>query len=641
MKLFNYKYFRENIKKSKGLIAFVLGLVPLLNIVMLTICITEKQNLMNFNLLSIITQIGLYFIPIILAFVLFGFVFKRRSVDFVMAQPISRKSLYFTNILGGFFILLIFMLFNVFIFLFFNLFFSTITIPFLMIVDYFVLWLVSYIFMFSVAVLAITLAGNLMGSIVLILIIICLYPFLVASNLWFANNTHNYIKCTMDTCAPKNYSCDSEECATRLLNNEYYLSYNRGFNVILTAPILILEMDEASIYNVSSLIKMVILSIIYLSLGYYQFKNRKMENNETSFKSEFAHYFVKTITLIPVTFILMLIIQGGDFMGFLVSLVLVFIYYNIYDLITRKEIFKFLKSVIVCYTTFLVILGAYYLVPRFINKEMVIEDITSISLEHFGNGYNETLVIKDKDMINILLRESLAYYERMDYDRRFVTLASKNKDYAANLILSPTSEDIIEKYCLEQQKEKRLNYKYQNILYVEGIPVTKELKNLIKETMQDVEYKEDYKNSDYLKVYNYTNHDYEVLLVPYMANDKLFKYVEEYENNMFLEMISKNGNNLNFYLAGNVEAFGELDEYVFNYVIKSNLNDFADFIKTNNHKKSQNSAIIQVYNDYSRIFHIYDVDAFKKEFVRYQEKLSNDETYLELVENFKDSEYEY
>ena len=48
MKLFNFKYLKENIKKSRGLLAFFFGVVPLINIIVLiTIISNDKINIMK------------------------------------------------------------------------------------------------------------------------------------------------------------------------------------------------------------------------------------------------------------------------------------------------------------------------------------------------------------------------------------------------------------------------------------------------------------------------------------------------------------------------------------------------------------------------------------------------------------------
>lgn len=642
MKLFNFKYFKENIKKSKGLLAFVLGIVPLLNIVMLAICISEEQSLINFNLISIITLIGLYFVPIVLALSLFGFVFKRKSVDFVMSKPISRQNLYFTNMLGGILVILAFMLLNTLIFSFFSLFFSNIIIPFALLIDYFIFWLISYIFMFAVATLAITLAGNFMSSMVIMMIIICLYPFLIISSSYLSMNNNNYIKCTESTCAPKNYTCGSDkECQTRLLNNEYNLSYDKSPNVVLTAPTLIMFAGETTIYNTGSLIKMLLLSIIYFTIGFFGFKKRKMENNETSFKSEFIHYLVKTITLIPVTFIAYIITREGGFIGLIVSIVAVFIYYNIYDLITRKEIYKFIKSCLICFLTFSLIFGTYLLTDYLkSHQKLVIDNITSISLDYFNGTYYETLVISDTKTINELLKENISSDNKINYNFFRAYLYSGNKKYSTNLMLSNDALKIIKEYYLTRQNEKIASFNYDGIDYIDNMPVTKELKKLIKETMQDNNISND--NNPSLTIYDYKNHNYEVLLVPYTKNTHLLKYIQNYENTKLLNLIAKESTNLSFYLEFTSEEFNEEEDYVFDYVIRENIDEFANYIKNkNNGDNPSDSLIISVYGSNNHKFHIYDVTTFKEEFKRYQEKLKNDSNYLNMLENFKDMSHEY
>ena len=64
MKLFNFKYLKENIKKSRGLLAFFFGVVPLINIIVLiTIISNDKINIMNFYSLSSITILGMFILP--------------------------------------------------------------------------------------------------------------------------------------------------------------------------------------------------------------------------------------------------------------------------------------------------------------------------------------------------------------------------------------------------------------------------------------------------------------------------------------------------------------------------------------------------------------------------------------------------
>ena len=74
--LFNFRYFKENIRKSKGLLAFFLGVVPIINIIILISILTlGGDTLVDFKSLSLSTYLGLYIIPIVLSISLFFFLF--------------------------------------------------------------------------------------------------------------------------------------------------------------------------------------------------------------------------------------------------------------------------------------------------------------------------------------------------------------------------------------------------------------------------------------------------------------------------------------------------------------------------------------------------------------------------------------
>ncbi len=79
-KLFKIKYFKENLKKSKGLLAFLFGVVPLINIILLImIANAEEPGLLTFNDISMVIYMGLFVLPVILASTLFGFLFKQKK----------------------------------------------------------------------------------------------------------------------------------------------------------------------------------------------------------------------------------------------------------------------------------------------------------------------------------------------------------------------------------------------------------------------------------------------------------------------------------------------------------------------------------------------------------------------------------
>ena len=106
-KLFNKNYFVQNILKSKAVIALVIGIVPILNaIFMLTLSVdTTTPVLADMRTISILNILGMYVLPLVLSLCLFGYVFKKKSVDFINSMPLTRKSIFITNsILLAFFI---------------------------------------------------------------------------------------------------------------------------------------------------------------------------------------------------------------------------------------------------------------------------------------------------------------------------------------------------------------------------------------------------------------------------------------------------------------------------------------------------------------------------------------------------------
>ena len=366
--LFNFNFLKENVRKSKGLLAFLLGVIPIINIIFLIVLLTtSSSNLLEFDIVSFLTYVGIIFIPLSLSVTLFGFVLKKKSVDFILSKPISRKSLFITNTLGGILVILVFMIINTLIFGLFGLVFESLTIPFGLLVDYFLFWFISYVFMFTVINLAIVLSGNLITSVVVALIILLIVPYLNGINYitqdYYSGN--NYIICENSDCKPESYYCyNDDDCEEHLLNNEYRLYYGKLLTYNFTAPLVMLNEaanNNDTFYNSMSLIKMIVLSVIYFAIGYFVFKNRKMENNETSFKSSFVHYLVKGITLFPICLLTYAIIEGTYAIGILISVVGIIIYSVVYDLITRREIYKPIKSLGISILLFCLFTGVYSL----------------------------------------------------------------------------------------------------------------------------------------------------------------------------------------------------------------------------------------------------------------------------------------
>ena len=643
--LFNFNFFKENIRKSKGLLAFLLGVIPIINIIFLIILLTTSNtNLLIFNELSLLTYAGMIFIPLSLSVTLFGFILKKKSVDFVMSKPISRRSIFITNTLGGILVLLIFMIINTLIFGLFGLVFESLTIPFALLIDYFLFWFISYVFMFTVTNLAIILSGNLITSIVVALIILLIVPYLNGINYltqdYYSGN--NYIVCDNEDCKPTNYYCyNNSNCEEHLLDNEYNLYYGKLMTYNFTAPLAMLNEaanENNTFYNSMSLIKMVVLSVIYSVIGYFAFKRRKMENNETSFKNSFVHYLVKGITLFPVCLVTYAIIEGAGAIGWLISIVGIIIYSIVYDLITRREMYKPFKSLVISVLLFCIFTGVYALnFEVFDNPEKVIKKVDSITYEG--------MEITDRDLINSVIKSLLEENTTgAGYVYNFI-FTSGNTQYEVTADIDETLNSLLQDELNIWNKEKITKFNFNRIDYIEynntTIPVTKEIKDLIKNNIDKIDEFNinSLSNTDTLFLYSYHNHRYESIMIPVKLSEELFNKIITYQNELFIKYQEKTSYETYYDLyAYESDLFTDEDYYVFNYVIRSNTEEFIDYLKNDNKIDiNKDIAYIRVYDlmkEYT--ITISDIAAFKEEFDSYKENLKDNQEYESLLNEFKE-----
>lgn len=653
---FNFNFFKENIRKSKGLLAFLLGVIPIINIIFLIVLLTtSSSNLLEFDIVSFLTYAGIIFIPLSLSVTLFGFVLKKKSVDFILSKPISRKSLFITNTLGGILVILVFMIINTLIFGLFGLVFESLTIPFGLLVDYFLFWFISYVFMFTVINLAIVLSGNLITSIVVALIILLIVPYLNGINYitqdYYSGN--NYIICENPDCKPESYYCyNDDDCEEHLLNNEYRLYYGKLLTYNFTAPLVMLNEaanNNDTFYNSISLIKMIVLSVIYFAIGYFVFKNRKMENNETSFKSSFAHYLVKGITLFPICLLTYAIVEETEAIGWLISIVGIIIYSVVYDLITRREIYKPVKSLIISALLFFLFTGVYASYFKvFDNPEKVIKKVDSITYEG--------MKITDTDLINNIIK-SLLDKNTMgsSYVYNFI-FTSGNTQYEVTADINETLNNLLQDELNIWNKEKIKKFDFNRIHYMEYndtmIPITKELKNIIKDNINKIdEFDIDsLSETDTLYLYSYHNHHYESVMIPIKLDSELFNKIITYQNELFIKFREKIDYELSYNLnAYDSDVFSDEDYYVFDYVIRSNMTKFINYLKNDNKiDANKDLTYIRVYDmNKAYTITISDVQLFKEEFDSYKEILKDNKEYQRLVNNFREMQadgvysYEY
>lgn len=627
--LFNIKFLKENLKKSKGLLIFGLGILPLMNILYLISNLNPEKTILNFRQLNLLNYLAMIIIPIFLAYILFSFLFKKKSVDFYLSKPISRKGIYLTNIIGGVVIIIGFVLLNILIFAIFSV-ITPLVIPKALLFDSLIYFLVGSIFVFFTSVLAICLSGNLITSLAIMALLAFLFPFSKVINIAFKENNNNYIYCSKETCAPEHYTCHKSdvECQEHLQKGEYSYNLQKIDNSSYTLPIS--YFNES--YRTKDIIKTLILSIIYLALSYFSFLKRQMENCECGFKNIYAHYIVKTLTFLPICFISYAILIYENYTLWAISIILSFAYYFLYDFITKKTNKKYKQTFIMFIISFIAIEGFYYCLDNFVGLgNKVYQKIDSLTFNY--EGYNK-FTIKDQDIINQIIKESLEKNYEAKYSYILVTYNIGLKTYSLNIEKSANLTKILDDYIKTNGIKKYIEtFDYDHIDYLvldeKSIPVTKELTKMIKDSTSKEE--SNFDTELEMVAYSYQFHRYQSVSIPIKANKDLFQYSVNYLNENFIENLENHGNISYSLYTNNISI--DLDDSEFNYFCEKYDKEITQFLTNHqNDEVSDKYLLIEGYRinkvAQKESYFIIDIEEFFKLIEKLREESLNDEGYI-------------
>lgn len=572
-KLFNINYLKQNLKKSKVILLIFTLLVPILNTLSLVMVSNNNNGYIPSLLdISVLNIVGIYFLPLVISICLFNFMFKKKSVDFINSMPISRKSIFITNTIGGLLIILSMLIVSALLTGVVSLMFN-IPIPFMMLIDYVLIWFSIYMFAFTIANMSMSVSGNAITGIIVSLLLMFFVPFMMnyTNTLKEDNiNDNYYIEIKDENTIPDNYTCSDKdiECSLNKQLNKYQIDmfkitnkkYNPLYNYIF-----------GGIYNydyeieINTNIKIVILSIIYIVIGYFLFINRKMEVSETSFKNVHLHNIVKSLTLLPFMAISYAICRDANILAILFVIILMLIYYFIYDLITKKSITNIKLSIFY----FIISISIYTIIFSVCdihkNDNVVIDynDITSFAVNYstYGiNSYtrnseqNDVIYIKDKDLISKIIKSKLEY----NYNEKsnYVELYIKLKDNSIYSISVDLSDEDYEELTNKLYDNKDYVKKYKDIDFDKVYAVmlgekvykkseSKDIIKLIKTTINNMPTEEfirlqnkyrNVRNSNYyvIKLYSYEGHKKnEYIISGYISYDLLNSVVNS--NNKLLK----------------------------------------------------------------------------------------------------------
>lgn len=591
--LFNKQYFVQNILKSKAVLALITGIVPILNAIYLLLITSSNEGdvICDLNIISALNIIGMYVLPIVISMCLLGYVFKRKSTDFINSMPLTKKQIFITNTIGGIVIIVVMMLLNTLVLCVESLLIENLAVTFQMVLDYFIVWTIAYIFVFTISNLATALSGNCITSIIVTVLILFFIPFMHLYFTGFNGYLGNYETYYLNLESTSNYSN-----VRSIISVGDVPVYTLPFNLFAS-----IFTGSLAIFNVVSIIKMLILSCVYIAVGTYAFDKRKMEVNETSFKNNHMHMIIRSCTMIPlVTFALFVMEDIFDIPFAIFFLAILVVYSLVYDLITSKSIRKIKLGSIYFVLTVLVSLGMYVGIRHIYNNKTA-EDVDLTRIDKVAiniNDYYDINVQSDKYVY--IENEELV----KDIKEKIVSKGTganllevrfkiDNKEYETWLRLDYENyEKVIGKYLeLEEVKNIYKNINFNNTLSVKladvYVPKSKkdEIVKIIKENLDvdNINLKAEENIIGYAKLNIYEGNKTVEYRIPLTISDKLvYEYVTIKNNKYAKDILNKK--------IEDICSMLEYSNYIYrnvadNGVDASDVEEIADIIIKNITKK--------------------------------------------------------
>ena len=579
-KYFNFKYLKENFKKSRGILLLITIIVPLLTL--FSILFVNKPasytKILELIEISWVNMFGMYIIPIAISFILFGYVYKKTSVDFINSMPINRKTIFITNTIGGILLITLIQILTAVTLLLSSIFIKEVMIFTGMIIDVFIIMWIAYLFMFFTANLAMTLSGTFLTQIALTMIILFIIPFcLTTFNL--LRNQNVIINETYAEDDSTSIEKDNNITIMETIDNKEY-----------TLPFDIIWNTNLSFSNTRNA-KMLILGILYFCLGLYLFQKRKMENAEESFSKVKVHLFVKALTVFPLLVLVNLASESPN--KFLILLII--IYYFVYDYIVRRKVklkYSVLGLIITLAVSQGIIIGIKNYYPTnttYRNSiEIAREEVEEVSLNFDDNSYylreqpENDYYMKNKELIDLIFDASKKSYEFSQKVKSMDVIDGVNsmtlfygnfkcKDgrivrfYAE--ILKEDEEKFLDILAQDENFMKSIRNKYmeKSVVTFDNhvmLDIGEELELKGKNAINNMTLKEYYTlynkeslNGYYPLYFNYyKDHNLVSLYVPINISSEVLKTIADNENEFI---------NQNFYVGDNSKG----DRFVINYGI--------------------------------------------------------------------------
>lgn len=565
-KLFNFKYLKQNLKKSKVTLAFVLLILPILNLIIFLMDTNSNYiQVLGLTDVSGLTTFGMYILPIVLSIILFSFVFKKKSIDFMGSMPIDRKTIFATNTVGGIIIIFLLLAVTTFLMAIASFALSSIYVPVGVFFDYFIVFLVSYVFVFTACNLAMSISGNVATTLVVTALILFFVPYhhfvykqLIGQNYnTYYSMSYNCKECNVDEYIDWMCGTEDEKCAADIIHNQNYktdlrkvektTSYTMPGNIIVRM-LYNTYVEETIVYENSMIGKMALISILYILIGCSLFEKREMEVCETSFKKFRTHQIVKILTLIPIFTFVAIVLEYGSLIGWIFAFFLVLVYNFVYDLITRHSIEKITKNIGLYIITFVSVTAICTVLQSnsasttidgvFTDNDIKSTKIELSSFHRFGDG--KYVKLEDKTLTKKILQGLYPRSTDENTEKITVRLNINDNIYEGTTYLAQDTYKVIEKIVQNSNTYKNISLK-EKMNQAEIITVGQnhmvlndEATKILKENTEDQEILTD--DNLYVNIYTYENHKLKKYPISTGINKKFRDSILKQYNNQAKEV---------------------------------------------------------------------------------------------------------
>lgn len=448
-------------------------------------------------------------------------------------MPINKKTIFTTNTIGGILLIIGMQLLNLIVMIIGKLLFSNVVIYTEMMLEIFLEMTITYIFVYTITNIAMSISGNIITQIVVTALIAFLVPFVLhATNDFYMEKDIRILG-------------DNGVIDGRVSQiPEFTLPYGVITNVMY---------GESQMINYKVIVKTLILSIVYFFIGRYLFEKRKMENTEESFSNVHMHSIIKLLTLVPVAYLYDYInIDSYSLSGSIIIIVMSIIYWFIYDLLTKKRIkFKYSMLYLILGTVILeVIVHSAHKITSDMRDELEVigsNEISKISID--GDYY-----FKDEGILEDIFKSSISTFRAGSIYSKYTTKTVYIKLNDDRVVRTYWAVGDIE-YRLSQNEEFKNNLKqdlyknYDKIQIGKKIISNRQKDEIIEEIKQYVDNMdvEEYLiqnagNTDKFNLIGYKNHNIYTESISIELNNEIFKKITKISNENMKEVLNNKDN---------------------------------------------------------------------------------------------------